>query len=93
MSNDANRGPLDPGDEPPPRRTPPGGPERRRPAIVSGDADAWAVVSYLIAGVGFWGFVGWLLDRWLDTSWFVMIGIFVGFAGAFYLIVRRFGKG
>jgi ATP synthase protein I len=50
-------------------------------------------VSYLIAGVGFWGFVGWLLDRWLETSWLVMVGVFVGFAGAFYLIIKRFGKG
>lgn len=68
------------------------GPARKRPGV-PGDSDAWAVVSYLLAGVGFWGFVGWLLDRWLGTSFLVMIGVFVGFAGAFYLIIRRFGKG
>jgi F0F1-type ATP synthase assembly protein I len=70
-----------------------GGPGKRGPAVPGGDGDAWAVVSYLIAGVGFWGFVGWLMDRWLGTSWLVMIGVLVGFAGAFYLIIRRFGKG
>jgi ATP synthase protein I len=68
------------------------GPVRKRPSA-PGDGDGWAVVSYLLAGVGFWGFVGWLLDRWLETSFLVMIGVFVGFAGAFYLIIRRFGKG
>ena len=84
MSNDANSGPSG---------TPKGDGRGKRPAYPGGDGDAWAVVSYLIAGVGFWGLVGWLLDRWLDTSWLVMIGVFVGFAGAFYLIIRRFGKG
>jgi ATP synthase protein I len=77
MSNDANGGPSDN--------------EKRRALQV--ESDGWAVVSYLIAGVGFWGFAGWLLDRWLETSFMVMIGVFVGFAGAFYLIIRRFGKG
>lgn len=84
MSDDANSGPS---------RTPQDDGKRKRPTYPGGDGDAWAVVSYLIAGVGFWGFVGWLLDRWLHTSWLVMIGVFVGFAGAFYLIIRRFGKG
>jgi F0F1-type ATP synthase assembly protein I len=76
MSNDAN-----------------GEPPRRRPLIQGGgDGDGWAVVSYLIAGVGFWTFVGWLLDRWLETNVFVMIGVLIGFGGAFYLIIRRFGR-
>lgn len=70
-----------------------GKPGKERPTPAGGDGDAWAVVSYLIAGVGCWGFVGWLLDRWLETSWLVMVGVFVGFAGAFYLIIKRFGKG
>lgn len=69
-----------------------GGPGRKRP-FVQGDGDGWAVVSYLIAGVGFWALIGWLLDQWLDTGFLVMIGVFVGFAGAFYLIIRRYGRG
>ena len=28
----------------------------------------WAAVSYLIAGIAVWGFVGWLVDQWLDLG-------------------------
>ena len=70
-----------------------GGPTDDTRRALKAERDGWAVVSYLIAGVGFWGFAGWLLDRWLETRFMVMIGVFVGFAGAFYLIIRRFGKG
>jgi F0F1-type ATP synthase assembly protein I len=52
----------------------------------------WAIVGYLLAGVIAWGGIGWLLDRWLGTRLFVPIGIVVGFAGAFYLVIRRYGK-
>lgn len=85
MSNDAEGGSSP--------RVPQDGKDKARRELSTGDGDAWAVVSYLIAGVGFWGLVGWLLDRWMGTGFMVMIGVFVGFAGAFYLIVRRFGKG
>ena len=34
----------------------------------------WTALSYLIAGIGFWGFVGWLADHWLKTG-----GIAIGF--------------
>jgi ATP synthase protein I len=54
-------------------------------------ADAWAIVSYILSGLLVWGGIGWLLDRWLGTTVFVVIGVLVGFAGAFYLIIRRYG--
>jgi F0F1-type ATP synthase assembly protein I len=52
----------------------------------------WGIVGYLVAGVVAWGGIGWLLDRWLGTGLFVPIGIVVGFAGGFYLVIRRYGK-
>ena len=38
--------------------------------------------SYLIGGMAVWGFVGWLVDRWLDTGGIATaIGVVLGAAG------------
>jgi F0F1-type ATP synthase assembly protein I len=54
--------------------------------------DAYTVLGYLLAGLVFWGGVGYLLDRWLGTSFLVLIGLLVGGAAALYLIYVRYGK-
>jgi ATP synthase protein I len=52
----------------------------------------WAAVSYLIAGMAFWGFVGWLIDQWLHTGKIaIAIGCVVGAAAGIYLVVRKLG--
>ena len=38
------------------------------------EVDAWAVISYLLAGVIVYGGIGWLLDWWLGTRGFVAVG-------------------
>jgi F0F1-type ATP synthase assembly protein I len=39
-----------------------------------------------------WGFLGWLVDRWLDTNGIATgIGVVIGTAGGIYLVVRRLG--
>jgi len=53
----------------------------------------WSILGTLVAGVLAWGAIGWLLDRWLGTEFLVAVGILVGAAGAFYLIIRRYGGG
>ena len=53
----------------------------------------WSIIGTLVAGVLAWGGIGWLLDRWLGTSYLVAVGIIVGMAGAFYLIIKRHGGG
>ena len=53
--------------------------------------DPWQAFSYLVAGVLFYGFVGWALDRWLDTRFFVIIGIFLGAGLGIYTTFGRFG--
>lgn len=53
---------------------------------------AWSIIGILLAGVIAWGGIGWLVDRWLGTNLFLPIGILVGAAGAFYLVVRRYGQ-
>jgi F0F1-type ATP synthase assembly protein I len=53
----------------------------------------WSIIGTMVAGVLAWGGIGWLLDRWLGTRFLVAVGIIVGMAGAFYLIVKRHGGG
>jgi F0F1-type ATP synthase assembly protein I len=67
------------------------GPPREPPGR-GGDV-VWSVIGTLVAGVLAWGGIGWLLDRWLGTRYLVAVGIIVGMAGAFYLIVKRYGGG
>ncbi|HNA97931.1 MAG TPA: AtpZ/AtpI family protein [Marmoricola sp.] len=51
--------------------------------------DPWVVVSHLIAGVALYGFLGWLLDQWLGTTYIVGIGIVLGAALGSYLTIVR----
>ncbi|HNO39070.1 MAG TPA: AtpZ/AtpI family protein [Marmoricola sp.] len=47
------------------------------------------MVSHLIAGVALYGFLGWLLDQWLGTTYIVGIGIVLGAALGSYLTIVR----
>ena len=67
------------------------GPEKEPPG--RGADVVWSIIGTLIAGVLAWGGIGWLLDRWLGTRYLVAVGIVVGMAGAFYLIIKRYGSG
>lgn len=50
------------------------------------------VLSYLIAGVAFYGGLGWLGDHYFHTSFLLPLGIVLGAAGGIYLTIRRFGS-
>jgi ATP synthase protein I len=50
------------------------------------------VLSYLIAGVGLYGLLGWLGDHYLGTGFLLPIGIIAGAAFGCYVIIRRFGR-
>ncbi|HET7328773.1 MAG TPA: hypothetical protein VFJ14_15980 [Nocardioidaceae bacterium] len=52
--------------------------------------DPWHAFSYLVTGVGFYGVAGWLLDRWLETSFLLPTGIIVGAALGLFLTYKRF---
>ena len=67
------------------------GPEQEPPG--RGAEMVWSIIGTLVAGVLAWGGIGWLLDRWLGTRYLVAVGILVGMAGAFYLIIKRYGSG
>ena len=66
-------------------------PPSKRPQ--SGADMGWTALGYLIAGIGVWALIGWLVDRWLDVPMHlgVLAGMLIGMAGAVYLIVKRMG--
>lgn len=53
----------------------------------------WNVPAYLLAGMAGYAFTGWLLDRWLGTSFLVVVGLLAGTALAIYTIWVRYGRG
>jgi len=55
------------------------------------EAHMWNVVSYLISGPVLFGGIGWALDRWLGTAFFVPFGILAGMAVSLYLVWVRYG--
>jgi F0F1-type ATP synthase assembly protein I len=67
------------------------GPQKEPPG--RGADVVWSIIGTLVAGVLAWGGIGWLLDQWLNTRFLVAVGIIVGMAGAFYLIIKRYGSG
>lgn len=54
--------------------------------------DPWRAVGYLVAGVAFYGLLGWAADLWLGTSFLVGIGIVFGAGLGIYLTYARFSK-
>lgn len=54
--------------------------------------DPWHAFGYLVSGVLFYGFLGWLVDQWLETRFFVVAGIFVGAGLGIYLTFGRFSE-
>ncbi len=50
------------------------------------------VLSYLIAGVLFYGGLGWVGDHYLGTRFLLPLGIVLGAAGGCYVIIRRYGR-
>jgi F0F1-type ATP synthase assembly protein I len=45
----------------------------------------------MLSGIIVWGGVGWLLDRWLETRIFILVGTILGLAVAIYLVVVKYG--
>ncbi len=52
--------------------------------------DPWHAFGYLVSGVGVYGFLGWLADRWLGTSFLVVVGILLGTGFGLYMTFARF---
>lgn len=50
------------------------------------------ILSLLVSGLAFYGGLGWLLDRWLGTSWWLPVGIIVGMVAGVYLVIAKYGR-
>ncbi|HBO54227.1 AtpZ/AtpI family protein [Janibacter terrae] len=59
--------------------------------VAASDAMAATVLAHLITGPILYGAIGWLLDRWLGTSFLVVIGVLGGMALSLYVIWLRYG--
>lgn len=64
---------------------------RKRPVEprTTGD-DGMVVLSYVLAGLIFYGGLGWLGDRHWGTAWLMPLGMFIGLGFSVYLIVKRY---
>jgi F0F1-type ATP synthase assembly protein I len=50
------------------------------------------VLSILLAGLGLYGGLGWLLDSWLATKFLLPVGLVLGLVLSVYLIAKKFGQ-
>ena len=44
----------------------------------------WSIVGYLLSGLLIWGGIGWGLDRWLGTTYLVLVGMLLGAGASIY---------
>ena len=51
-----------------------------------GESQVWGLISTLVGGPAVWGAIGYGVDRLLDTSAFLPIGVVVGFVTSFYIV-------
>lgn len=56
-----------------------------------GSDDGMAVISYILSGLLLYGGLGWLADRWLETTWLLPVGLILGLLASMYLIFKRYG--
>ena len=56
------------------------------------DGAFWNIIAYLISGLGFWGGLGYLGDRYLKTNFLTVLGMGIGMVTGLYLIWIRFIK-
>ena len=52
----------------------------------------WSIVGYLLSGLLIWGGIGWCFDKWLGTTYFLLVGLLLGAGASLYLVWLRFGR-
>jgi F0F1-type ATP synthase assembly protein I len=72
------------------RRPDPG--SSQQPGGRQGEQEGWAVFGYLIAGMAFYGGIGWLVGRWAHLAVLFPVGMLVGLGLAILLIILRYGR-
>ncbi len=56
------------------------------------DGAFWTIIAYLISGLGFWGGMGYLADRYFKTNFLTVVGMGFGMVTGLYLIWIKFIK-
>lgn len=54
--------------------------------------DGMVVLSYILAGLIFYGGLGWLGNHFLNTVWLLPLGLIIGLLSSIYLIIKRYGR-
>lgn len=54
--------------------------------------DGMVVLSYILAGLIFYGGLGWLGDYYFETSWLLPLGLILGLVLGIYMIIKRYGS-
>lgn len=54
--------------------------------------DGMVVLSYILAGLIFYGGLGWVGNHFLNTVWLLPLGLILGFLSSIYLIIKRYGR-
>lgn len=59
----------------------------------SQDANAgWTIFGYLIAGMAFYGGLGWLIGRWTHIALLFPVGMLVGLGIGVFAVIYRYGR-
>lgn len=63
------------------------------PAKAPANADiGMRTLAEMLAGLGLYGGLGWLGDRFFGTSWLLPAGLLLGFGLSIYMVIRRYGR-
>src|SRR3954463_13623987 len=69
-------------------------PRPDEPAHTPSGADmGWNITGTMLSGIIVWGGVGWLLDRWLETRFFILVGTLLRLTEDIYLVGGKYGAG
>lgn len=52
----------------------------------------YRILSYIAAGLLFYGGLGWLGDKYLGTAFLLPLGLIIGLVLSMYAIIKRFNK-
>jgi ATP synthase protein I len=53
------------------------------------EADGWAIMSYMLAGMILYGGIGWLVGHWTGIPVLFPVGMILGLAFSIVLIIYR----
>lgn len=52
----------------------------------------WTIFGYMIAGMAFYGGVGYLISRWTHQFWIFPVGMLVGIGIGVFAVIYRYGR-